>query len=60
MEEHRCARCGDVGESVVKQECRTAYADERRNITPVLCPLCAEEYHDYWDSLWADYYANTR
>lgn len=52
-----CERCGEVGFDVKAQLCRTAYADRRENVSPVLCPVCAEEYHDYWDAMWDEYNA---
>ncbi len=53
---HECERCGSRQE--VRQEpCRTAYADPAENISPWLCRPCAEEYHDNWDEMWADYYS---
>lgn len=55
-----CEQCRDVNETVALRECRTAYADDKLNRTPRLCEPCALEYHDYWDSLWADYYNGQR
>ena len=52
----RCERCGSTTEAVTQQPCRTAYTDEASNVSPWLCAPCAEAYHDYWDSAWADYY----
>ena len=52
---HACECCGEVGLHIIRQSCRTAYADPKKNKSPWLCPACADEYHQYWDSLWADY-----
>jgi hypothetical protein len=55
---HTCQRCGAVdapSNTVEREPCRTAYADDRLNISPLLCRECADEYHAYWDSAWADY-----
>lgn len=50
-----CERCGEVGLHVTKQPCRTAYAEAASNVSPMLCPACSEEYHDYWDNMWDEY-----
>ncbi len=55
-----CERCNGVNETVTLRECRTAYADDKKNHSPRLCDECALEYNDYWDSLWADYYNGQR
>lgn len=40
----------------------TAYHWEGEGEDPnhpvLLCEDCAEEYHDYWNEMWADYYAS--
>ncbi len=28
------------------------------NATIPLCPDCAEEHHQHWDDMWAEYYAS--
>lgn len=53
-----CERCGAVGFDVKVQVCRSAYADPRENVCPVYCPVCADDYHAYWDSLWDEYNAS--
>ncbi len=55
-----CESCSAVNETVVLRECRTAYADDSKNRSPRLCDVCAADYNDYWDSLWADYYNGQR
>lgn len=54
----QCERCGSP--QAKRQPCRTAYADPKENREPILCCNCAEEYHEYWDALWAEYYAGQR
>ena len=50
-----CEQCGEPG-LIEKQPCRTQYADDTQNTSPVLCAGCAEEYKDYWDEMWANYH----
>ena len=50
-----CERCQAVAPDVRLRECMTAYADPKENVRPLLCDLCAQEYFDYWDSLWKEY-----
>ena len=52
-----CERCGAPGATL--QPCRTAYCDPKENISPLLCLPCAEEYHDHWDCMWAEYYSGS-
>jgi hypothetical protein len=52
-----CERCGAFG--ATRQPCRTSYADPKENVSPLLCAPCAEEYHDHWDSMWAEYYSGS-
>lgn len=54
----RCQACGATGAS--KQPSRTAYPDPESNTCPVLCPPCAQEYHDYWDCMWGEYWNSQR
>jgi hypothetical protein len=53
--EGQCQRDGVI---LTEHECRGHYVD--RPITPVykLCFHCAVEFHEYWDSLWSDYYSS--
>jgi hypothetical protein len=51
-----CERCGSVGPDVNERQCMTAYSDEKLNVKPVLCDLCAQEYLDYWTELWDEYH----
>ena len=53
---NRCERCGSV-KGVRQEPCRTMYTESKLNVSPFLCRECAEDYHDYWNSLWADYYS---
>jgi hypothetical protein len=53
-----CGRCGTT-KGVTQQPCRTQYADPKENESPWLCAQCAEDYHDYWDGMWADYYSGS-
>jgi hypothetical protein len=58
LELPRCENCGShIG--VRREQCRTAYAEAHLNLSPFLCRKCADDYHDYWDNLWADYYSDS-
>lgn len=46
--------CGKEGAEVVA--CRTQYADETQNTSPVLCQDCKDAYNEYWDGMWEEYY----
>lgn len=35
---------------------RTAYADDKQNVAPVLCAECMEAYNQHWDEMWEEYY----
>lgn len=49
-----CERCGDRGAFKARQ--RTAYIDEELNWV-TLCEPCHEENAEYWNEMWAEYYA---
>lgn len=50
-----CEQCGAPYAYLV--ECRTRYADDSQNVCPVLCSPCEQRYTEYWDDMWAEYYA---
>ena len=53
--EHKDANCrGEVR----SEGCRTQYADQSMNKDPHLCRAHASEYHDYWDAMWEELYAD--
>jgi hypothetical protein len=43
--------------NAARQACRTAYSNPDHNRSPVLCAFCAQGYHEYWDSMWSEYYS---
>ena len=53
-----CARCGSR-EGVKLEGARTAYCETEENPDPnadiPFCRPCAEEHHDHWDEMWAEY-----
>jgi len=51
----KCEYCGNPG--ATKRKCRTMYADDTKNVDPVLCDECATGYNEYWDEMWAEYYS---
>lgn len=53
--EHVCEQCGNPQCEMIP--CRTMYSDNSRNVSPILCKVCAKEYNDYWDERWSDYYS---
>lgn len=53
----KCERCGALGATL--QPSRTQYTDPKENVDMWMCPYCAEEYHLYWDEMWADYYSSS-
>ena len=56
-----CLRCGrrwgchiyPARSQYVRQD---GSLDERKNVPVWLCPVCFEEYTEYWDELWQEYY----
>jgi hypothetical protein len=59
----QCECCG-TSEGVELEDSRTCYmhgttddSAEDPNRQVALCRECAKEHHEYWDSMWADYYA---
>jgi hypothetical protein len=55
-----CARCGSR-EGVEMESARTAYEPTEKDPDPnadiPYCRSCAEEHHEHWDEMWAEYYA---
>lgn len=58
-----CERCGS-NEGVEIESARTQYHTEHNDDGPedpnrgiAYCRPCAKEHHEYWDSMWADYYS---
>lgn len=58
-----CEQCGS-SEGVEAESSRTQYhfdgeigspEDPNRDIR--YCRACAKEHHEYWDSMWSDYYS---
>ena len=43
--------------NATRQNQRTCYADEAMNKV-TLCPDCMRLNRQYWDEMWADYYAS--
>ena len=61
LRKFRCERCGSW-RGVQWENSRTMYHYEGRwgsredpNRDVALCRPCAEEHHECWDSMWADY-----
>lgn len=51
-----CERCGITTE-VQLEPSRTYYVDESKNVEIWLCRECADEYHQHWDDMWAEYHS---
>ena len=56
----KCERCGTCS-GVELESSRTMYhwdKDEKEdpNAPCPLCRRCAADHHEYWDSMWNDYY----
>ncbi len=57
-----CMRCAAT-DGVAVENSRTQYpfdgelnSKDDPNASIPLCRDCAKEHHEYWDSMWADYY----
>ncbi len=50
-----CEECGTCNARKNRQ--RTYYPDDASNWT-TLCPSCQEINDEYWDDMWAEYYAS--
>lgn len=57
----RCERCATIF-GLELESSRTLYnfdgdwfSPKNPNRPQLLCRCCAEEHHDYWDGMWADY-----
>ena len=51
-----CERCYGA-KDVELRPSMTAYADPDENRPQLLCPVCADEYSEYWKNQWAEYNA---
>lgn len=57
----RCERCATIRGLQLESSCTMYNFDgdwfdpKNPNRPQLLCRCCAEEHHDYWDEMWADY-----
>lgn len=61
-----CQECGATS-NVKQHACRTSYhydEEEKKagktdpNPDPILCEMCAQEYNQHWNEMWAEYYSS--
>lgn len=55
-----CEHCGCMDATVHRVTCQTAYVEKEKNVSPLYCSSCAEDYYDYWNNLWREYYGGIR
>ena len=48
-----CERCGQFHPDCAPADVRTMYCTGPQP-QPWVCPLCLEEWNDYWDDMWAN------